>query len=205
MRKILLRRDRARLEKWAAAVTNPLRVLTSLTYDDDVLIRWRSIEATGWIAAVLAASNLDKVRDTVRRLLWLMNDESGGLGWHNPELIGEILAGVPSLVPEFATMLPSFLREEPFEAGTHWAMVRLAEIAPRAVAESADQMERSLDDANPLIRALAARFLVLVSAAEYDSTLRRLRTDSEEFQVYDRARGELATTSVGQLVEDLLD
>jgi hypothetical protein len=200
-----MRRDRARLEKWAAAVTNPLRVLTSLTYDEDALVRWRAIEAAGWVVATLAAADLDKVRDSIRRLLWLMNDESGGLGWHAPELIGEMLCHAPSLIPEFASMLPSFLREEPFEAGTHWAMARLAQVAPRAVAGSASHLTRSLDDPDPMIRALAARFLVAVKAGHLDSELNRLRTDPQEFQIYDPDGGSLKTTSVGEFVEAILD
>lgn len=205
MRTILLRRDRARLEKWAAAVTNPLRALISLTYDQDVLVRWRAIEAAGWVSATLAESNLDKVRDTIRRLLWLMNDESGGLGWYNPELIGEMLCGVPSLIPEFATLLPSFLVEEPFEAGTHWAMVRLADVAPQAVADAAPKVARSLNDPNPMIRALAARFLISIKAENLEASISPLRTDPEEFQLYDLEKGELTTVPVGQYVRDSLD
>jgi len=200
-----MKRDRDRLVKWAAAVSNPLRVLTSLTYDDDTLVRWRAIEAAGWVAATIAAADVDKVRDSIRRLLWLMNDESGGLGWHAPELIGEMLCHVPSLIPEFASMLPSFLREEPFEAGTHWAMARIAQVRPRAVADSAPHVVRSLDDPDPMTRALAVSFLVSVKAGHPDSELNRLRTDPHEFQIYDLDAGRLKTTSVGDFVEAILD
>lgn len=204
-RAILLRRDRARLDKWAGSVVNPLRVLISLTHDDDELVTWRAIEAAGWVASTLAPAGLDKLRDAIRRLLWLMNDESGGVSWHAPELIGEILHSVPSLIPEFASLLPSFLREEPFEAGTHWALVRIADITPRSVAGSAHLLERSLADPNPMIRALAARFLVTVKSDDLGFQLNRLRTDPQEFQTYDFENGELKTTSVGEFVEAILD
>ncbi len=204
-RAILQKRDRDRLEKWAGSVVNPLRVLNSLTYDDDDLLTWRAIEAVGWVASTLAPSGLDKLRDSIRRLLWLMNDESGGVGWHAPELIGEMLYNVPSLIPEFASLLPSFLREEPFEAGTHWAVARIASAAPGVVAESAHLLTRSLTDPNPMIRAFAARFFVLVKSENLGFELSRLRADPEEFQVYDFETGELRTTSVGEFVEEILD
>jgi hypothetical protein len=204
-RAILLKRDRPRLEKWALTVPNPVRVLSSLTYDDDELVKWRAIEATGWVAAVLASSGREKLRDATRRLLWLMNDESGGVGWHSPELIGEILFNVPSLIPEFSSLLPSFLREEPFEAGTHFALARIASVRPKSLAESSHLLERSLSDPDPMIRALAARFLVLVSAESTGYELNRLRTDVQTFRIYDFDRGELIETSVGQSLEDILD
>jgi HEAT repeat protein len=203
-RAILLKRDRARLENWARSATNPLRVLSSLTYEENELLRWRAVEAAGWVASSLAETGLDKLRDAVRRLLWLMNDESGGVGWHAPELIGEILCNVPVLIPEFAELLPSFLREEPFKAGTHFALDRIASIAPASVAGCADLLAPSLNDPDPMIRALAARVLVFVSPANISFELNRLRTDVQEFRIYDFNRGELIETSVGQVLEDIL-
>ncbi len=203
-RAILLKRDRARIVKWAAAVTNPLRVLTSLPYDDDALVRWRAIEAAGWVAASFGAASTDKVRDAIRRLLWLMNDESGGLGWHAPELIGEMLCNIPALIPEYASMLPSFLREEPFEIGTHWAIARIAQVAPSAVAASAQLVTRSLADPEPSIRAFSARFLAAVKTERTSSDLNRLRTDPGEFEYYDSDSGSLQTSTVGEFVEAML-
>jgi HEAT repeat protein len=197
-----LKRDRARLGNWARSVTNPLRVLSSLTYEEDELLRWRAIEAAGWVAASLAETGLDKLRDAVRRLLWLMNDESGGVGWHAPELIGEILCNVPVLIPEFAELLPSFLREEPFERGTHFALDRIASIAPASVAGCAHLLAPSLNDPDPMIRALAARTIISAGSERLDFELKRLRSDSQGFRLYDFDKGELAETSVSRILED---
>ncbi len=102
---ILRSRNQAALTRWARSVRNPLRVLISLTYDSDPLTRWRAIEAAGWTAANYAEANLDRVRDMLWRIFWQMTDESGGMGWHSPELIGEILVNVPLLIPEYADLL----------------------------------------------------------------------------------------------------
>ena len=128
IRELLERRDTERLLDWAGSMRNPRRTLLSLTYDASELIRWRAIEAIGKVCAQDAASNPDKVRDFVRRLLWLMNDESGGLGWRSPEIIGEILVNVPDFIKEFGALLPAYLVEEPFEAGAHLALYRVAQI-----------------------------------------------------------------------------
>ena len=90
VREILADRDFNAVAAWADSVRSPQRVLFSLALDADELIAWRAIEAIGKMAAIQAESDLEKIRDSVRRLLWLMNDESGGLGWRSPEMIGEI-------------------------------------------------------------------------------------------------------------------
>lgn len=105
-RRLLEKRDFDGLFLWMQSVRSPLRIVFSLTFDTDELIVWRAIEATGKIAAATAASDVEKVRDFIRRLLWLMNDESGALGWHAPEVIGEILVNVPSLIEEIGVLLP---------------------------------------------------------------------------------------------------
>jgi len=38
----------------------------------------------------------------MRRLMWNLNDESGGIGWGNPEAMGEILACHEALANEYA-------------------------------------------------------------------------------------------------------
>ena len=96
-RELLAARDFESLIQWAEAVASPLRHLFSLTFDASEVIQWRAVEAIGRVAGVQAETDLEPVRDFVRRLLWLMNDESGGLGWHAPEAIGEILVNVPDL------------------------------------------------------------------------------------------------------------
>ncbi len=125
VRQILLERNFDKLDKWATADRNPLRTLTSLLFETDFLVVWRAIEAIGKVARIVADRDLEKVRKLIRRLFWLMNEESGGLCRRGPEAISEILVNVPKLIGEFGGMLPSFLWEEPFESGTRFALYRL--------------------------------------------------------------------------------
>lgn len=66
-------------------------------------------------------------------LFWLVNDESGGICWRAPELIGEILFDCPQL-NQFHPLLISLLDLEKedaarFQAGTLWAIGRVAQAA----------------------------------------------------------------------------
>ena len=125
-RELLESRDLAGISEWAASQRGVLRVLFSFTYDSSDLIRWRAIEAIGKVAAVVFKSYPEKIKDFIRRLLWLMNDESGGLGWYAPEVFGEILVNIPELVDEYGSLIPPYLHEEPFEAGSRFAIYRIA-------------------------------------------------------------------------------
>ena len=156
IRAILETRDSEALEKWVGEARAPLRLLFSLTYDSDVLIRLRAIEAIGRVAGIIAGSDMDKVRVFVRGLIWLMTEESGGIGWHAPEAIAEICVRVPAFHDEYAAMLPQFLDEEAFVPSTCAALCRLAplpseligRLAPQLIALSEDQTEFQTYDPN---------------------------------------------------------
>jgi hypothetical protein len=149
-----------------------MRELQRKLYDADELVAWRAVEEIGRAASGLP---LEAAREFLRRTLWLMNDESGGVLWNGPQVIGAVLAHVPSLCAEFGPILASFLEEEPFRAGTRWALWRVSSIAPELVRDAG----LSLDDPDPLLRGLAALALGAPVTAD--------------FVTFDFATGELRT------------
>lgn len=190
VRQLLAHRDLAGLVSWAGESRDPLGALLSVTYDRDELIRWRAIEAIGAAAALLATSDIEKVRDFIRRVLWLMNDESGGVAWHAPEAIGEILFRIPSLASEYGRLLFQFLRLPPFEAGAHFALARIAAKCPELIRECEQALRRSLEDINPAVRAWAR-----IALREEPVP------DDAELRLYDFSSGELRRTTVSDAVE----
>jgi hypothetical protein len=89
--------------------------------------RW----SAGWPTA------MESARVVMRRLMWNLNDESGGIGWGSPEAMGEITAGHPGLANEFACILVSyinpagnFLEHESLQRGSLWGVGRLAHARP---------------------------------------------------------------------------
>ena len=136
-----------------------LSLLTALTYDLEPSIAERAIEALGEVAALVAAEHPERVRVHLRRLFWLLNDESGGIGWRAPEAIGAILRACPRQFPEFEPLLLAVLDMEPedavrFRAGALRAIGRLAAV----IADRPDALpavRACLDDPDPSIRQLA--------------------------------------------------
>ena len=55
--------------------------------------------------ARLADADMEAARIVMRRLLWSLNDESGGIGWGAPESMAEAMCRHQGLALEYAHML----------------------------------------------------------------------------------------------------
>lgn len=84
MRDWLIDRDFSAVLELASRQRRTLSFLTALTYDRQALVAWRAIEALGLVAAQMAEEDPEYVRVHLRRMLWLLSDESGGVGWRAP-------------------------------------------------------------------------------------------------------------------------
>ncbi len=75
--------------------------LTAMTYEPDREASDWAVRALGKAAKEIARTDPAFVREHLRRLFWLLNDESGGTGWRAPESIRSILSACPGQFPEF--------------------------------------------------------------------------------------------------------
>jgi hypothetical protein len=117
--------------------------LFSFFYNADELIRWRAITAMGEIVSRLADQDMESARVIMRRLLWNLNDESGGIGWGSPEAMGELMARHDRLAEEYAHILVSYIDEsgnfiehEILQRGVLWGLGRLAHARPDLVIDA---------------------------------------------------------------------
>lgn len=115
-----------------------LNHLFSALCSEDEEIKWHAVTAMGFGVADLAERDLEAARNILRRMVWSLNEESGGIGWGLPEAMGEILARNEGLAREFAPLLVSYLQPggnfldfEPLLRGALWAVARLAESHPQ--------------------------------------------------------------------------
>ncbi len=103
----------------------------------DPLIRWRAVTAFGVVAAGIADRDMESARVVMRRLMWSLNDESGGIGWGAPEAMGEAAARHDRIFAEYGSMLVSYIRpdcnfleHEGLQRGTLWGLGRMAHARP---------------------------------------------------------------------------
>lgn len=170
-----------------------LSKLFAKTISTDSTQSWRAIEAIGVASKIKAKADLEKIRDFIRRCIWMMNDESGGLGWHSPEIMGEILYQVPTLIPEFGHLLFHYFNESPFERGAVHAVMRIASLAPSLVESHLDQMLRMIQHEDATIRLLSFIALKQAGITIPKQLENSLSSDSSKVCLYSYSSGEMCT------------
>jgi len=187
----------------AASVHKIINILISLSYDKNKYISWRAIEAIGLLSKEIAKSDTETVRNIVGRLLWMIRDESGGIGWSVPETLGEIVRNNPQLCADIAPIIASFHDEKMLTAGVLWALGRIGKINDETVGYAIPIILPYLQSADHTLRSYAAFALGRVGAIGAVSKLEQLRSDDNEVTFYEY--GDLHRKTVGRFAEEALE
>lgn len=136
--------------------------LFSLLYSGNEPVRWQAVTAMGVVVGDLAEADMESARVVMRRLMWNLNDESGGIGWGSPEAMGEITAVHDSLAQEFAPILISyinprgnFLEHDLLQRGSLWGVGRLAHCRPLLAKPAALYLPAFYQALDPYLRGTA--------------------------------------------------
>jgi len=104
--------------------------------------RWKAIIAFGHIVSQIAKLDLEKARIVIRRLIWMLNEESGSMAWGVPEGFAESLYHNETLKNEYLSIFVSYiwnpedktkykadnyLEFPPAQRGVIWGIGRLAQ------------------------------------------------------------------------------
>jgi len=190
----------------ARRVVNPL---FSFFYNTDELIKWRAVTAMGVVVSRLANEDLESARIVMRRLMWNLNDESGGIGWGSPEAMGEIMARHDSLAKEYACILVSYINEagnflehEMLQRGVLWGLGRLAHTRPDLVRDAAAYLPPFMRSKDAAHRGLAAWVAGAIPSKMTKSLLKHLVTDETRINIFINMN--LVERTVGQLAIEAL-
>jgi hypothetical protein len=192
----------------ARQVVNPL---FGLLYHGEPLVRWRAVTAMGAVVTNLADQQMESARIIMRRFMWNLNDESGGIGWGSPESMAEIMARHAGLAREYSSILISyadpegnFLEHPVLQQGVLWALGRLGRVRPEVARRAAgfvDPFVRQSHD--PILRGLAVWALRPAADDTLRPMLEPLRGDHRTLQIY--IDPELITCSIADLAARALD
>lgn len=174
-----------------------IRWLISLAYDKDDVISWRAMEALGLIVPKFTGDRIGIIRDTIRRLLWSMSDESGGIGWSAAEMLGEIIRNNPDEFKDIIPLVWSFREEEMFRPGAVWAMGRIAAFRPDLVMFISKELHVLLHDGNPAVRGYAAWVEGLLGDADGLEEVKKLSGDMSRINFY--SEGDLLKKTVEEI------
>jgi hypothetical protein len=199
--------DERRLDEIATLAGRSRRVLgdlVPLTYDLDPGIAWRAVAALGRAAARIADDDPAFVREQLRRLHWLMQEESGAVCWRAPEAMAEIVSRRPALFADYVPIVAHLLVElesedlQHFRAGVLWAIGRLGAAARDRVADVVPVMVAALDDPAPQVRGMAVWALTRVGETAPLARRPDLAADTGPVELFEGE--ELSRTTVGALM-----
>ena len=183
--------------------------LFSFFHNRDPLVRWRSVTAMGIITASLAETEIESARVIMRRLMWTLNDESGGIGWGSPEAMGDIMARSHDLACEFGCILVSYIREEAnylehpvLQRGVLWGLGRLGHVYPESMRAAAPAFHPFLTSEDPFHRGLSAWAMTPLGDETATPLLENLTRDETTITLYSDMR--LTAVTIASLARNAL-
>lgn len=174
-------------------------------------IKWSAVAALGATVSRLADQDMEAARVVMRRFMWSLNDESGGIGWGIPEALAECLAGHQALAAEYTHILVSFMREDgfyleypPLQQGLMWGVGRLAMVRPDLLQQkkASCYLLPYLDSPDIVVRALAARALGLLREEKALARIEALLGDPTEIRLFQNLM--LQNVSAGSLAHQAI-
>ena len=182
-------------------IVNPL---FGLLYHGEPRVRWRAVSAMGEVVSRLADRHIESARIIMRRFMWNLNDESGGIGWGSPEAMAEIMVRHVQLAREFGCILISyadpegnFLEHPTLQQGVLWAWGRLGRERPEMMQPAAHLLAAYLASDDLSLRGMAAWASAPLGAHVLQPHLEALVSSTEQVIIY--MDDELTSQSIGQL------
>ena len=190
----------------ARQVVNPL---FSFLCSIDERIKWRAITAMGKVVSTLAASEPESARVVMRRFIWQLNDESGGIGWGCPESMAEVMAQNEKMAEEYGCLLTSYIQPEGnylehpvLQRGVLWGVGRLAHCRPQYACHAVVHLFSYMQSPDPILRGLAAWAAGPIAGKETIPLLEKLIHDQGQLTVY--RDGQIKPYSVCDLAQEAL-
>ncbi|AGF76972.1 hypothetical protein UWK_00387 [Desulfocapsa sulfexigens DSM 10523] len=196
-------------------LVNPL---FSGLYRPEEMLRWHTVTIFGEVLNRLANKNMEAARIVMRRYLWSLNDESGGIGWGAPEAMAEAMYHHDGLCDEYLHMLISYMRPDgPLEhqdgnylelpelqRGLLWGVSRLAEKRAELLLEKdvVPDLLPYLNSQDATVRGLAAKGLGLLGGIDFEKKLEPLLQDERSVRLY--RDGEISVVTVSKIAADAL-
>jgi hypothetical protein len=155
-------------------------------------VKWHAVTAAGALVADLARTDTESARIVIRRFIWNLNDESGGIGWGCPEAMGESLARSETMADEYWRMQTSYIQpggnylEHPMlQRGAVWGVGRLAHSRPQLLDACGGLILPYMASDDAILRAVSVWAAMPLAAPELAPALEKLTQDPVLVNLYD--------------------
>ena len=201
LEQILMARDWKRLMQWWCGFRGSQRALLTAQFHPDRLIKWRALEALGWICHYIYHQNPPRVRAIIRHFLWGMNYESGNLIWHAPEALSEIFVRLPLLIDEYGLITASHIEQPAFARGLLFFLARLSPLNGEIFQEYLKKLSDSLLEDDEYIRVFSAAAVHNLAPKMLLEHIALFNLDHRIVELYNFRRGTVDQWQVSKAVE----
>ena len=143
-----------------------VNALFSFLFSTDEKIKWAAVTAMGAVVAKIADEDMEAARVVMRRLMWNLTDESGGIGWGSPEAMGEILACHEGLAKGQED--GNYLEVEMLQRVLLWGIGMLSQVRPHLVQNSMQHLFPYLESGDTTVKSLAAWVFGILGTLDAD-------------------------------------
>ncbi|NDV26117.1 DVU0298 family protein [Desulfovibrio sp. JC010] len=179
-----------------------------------VIVRWHGVTCFGKVISRMVKEDAPKARVVMRRIMWMLNEESGGCAWGVPEAMGEIAAVNDAMAAEYGKILLSYSHEDEegpenylefptLLRGAVWGVARMAQTRQEIAAQATDDLIRFLSYPDPVIQGTACWALGGLKAAGSVKKLEALVNNDTVIDIYKDSL--LQSVAVGRLAQEALD
>ena len=183
---LLSRRDYQKLIGLNGVDRRVWRLLQLSLYETEETLRWHAIEAIGlFMRRWWDFGHQERVLDYLRRLIWSISDESGGIGWSAPQTVAEIVVAIPPLGEPFMNIMIDRVFKEPalIKSGL-WAIGRLGQRVRQSTELYRDVILASFTFDDPETLGLAAWALGEIGLKSALPHLHALKDRKEPVRIY---------------------
>lgn len=85
--------------------------LLSLSYSNDKDIINKILDAFSYASELQSKVDKETLRKFIRRLIWMLTEESGGIPWLAPAILGSVISSDKVLAEEYFKILLSYINE----------------------------------------------------------------------------------------------
>jgi HEAT repeat protein len=182
--------------------TRILPDLRRLLYSVDSLLRWRTADILGKVAALIANRDPGAISKLLRGLFTSIADTAAS-SWGAVDAIGEIITNRPELFAGYLPELVQLTRDKALLPEVLRALGNIAEAHPDLMRKSTFRLVPLLSDPDPEIRAYTTILFGNLRGHEAKEDLARLKEDKATIDIY--RSGALEKKTIGEIATESLE
>jgi hypothetical protein len=200
------------VDSYGAKLTNSF---FSASYSEDKLVSSRAIYCFGILTEKISVFERDKIRILMRKCIWMLTEESGGIPWRIPEIMGQIMSADKLIAEDYCDILFSYINEVesgpenflehlPIRISVYKGINLLSRKFPHLIAQKKVILEQRFQkEIDPETIAYLSMIISNSNLISFKEHLKKYVNDNTPIEYY--SEDMLINSSLAQIIKESLD